>query len=57
MSQIKWSVEDVANVLMHISNMAGDLTIRKESLEDLTNYWQIMDLSTNSPKNISYVLT
>jgi hypothetical protein len=39
-SQIKWSVKDVANT-MHISNMAGDLIIRKESLEDLTNYWQI----------------
>ena len=56
MSQIKWSVKDVANI-MHISNMSGDLTIRKESLEDLTNYWQIMDLSTNSPKDIPYVLT
>ena len=56
MSQIKWSVKDVANI-MHISNMVGDLTLRKESIEDLTNYWQIMDLSTNSPKNISYVLT
>ena len=37
MSQIKWSVKDVANV-MHISNMVGDLIMRKESLEELTNY-------------------
>ena len=36
--------------------MAGDLIMRKESLEELKNYRQIMDLVTNSPKNIAYVL-
>ena len=54
MSQIKWSVKDVANV-MHISNMVGDLIMRKESLEELTNYGQIMDIVTDSPKHIAYL--
>lgn len=55
MSQIKWSVKDVANII-HISSMVGDLIMRKESLEELTSYGQIMDLVTNSPKNIVYLM-
>ena len=30
--------------------------MRKESLEELTSYGQIMDLVTNSPKNIVYLM-
>jgi len=56
-SQIKWIVKDVANIML-ISNMVGDLIIRKESLDELTNYGQIMDMDlvTNSPKNIAYLM-
>ena len=55
MSQIKWSVKDVANI-MHISNIVGDLIMRKESLEELTNYGQITDLVTDPNLQIQSIL-